>query len=86
MICKMARDRTEYGRDEKRGAVIKDYYGRLITESMQVLTIWAAYYKELLGGKGAASCLELASSRARLRERWKWLRLDRKKWKQQRTI
>ena len=33
MIFKMARDRTEEGRDVKRGAVIKDNNGRLITES-----------------------------------------------------
>ena len=34
---KMARDRTEDGRDVKRGAVIKDNNGRLITESQKVL-------------------------------------------------
>ena len=27
-----------------------------------MLMIWAAYFKELLDGKGAASCLELPSS------------------------
>ena len=37
MISKMARDRTEDGRDVKRGAVIKDSNGRLITESQEVL-------------------------------------------------
>ena len=62
MIFKMARDRTEDGRDAKRGAVIKDNNGRLITESKDVLRIWAANFKELLNGKGAASCLELLSS------------------------
>ena len=36
------------GRNAKRGAVIKDNNGRLITESKVVLRIWAAYYKELL--------------------------------------
>ena len=46
----------------KRGAVIKDNNGRLITESKEVLRIWAANFKELLIGKGAASCLELPSS------------------------
>ena len=48
MIFKMARDRTEDGRDLKRGAVIKDNNGRLITESKEVLMI--------MGGKlqGAA--------------------------------
>ena len=61
MIFKMARDRTDDGRDVKRGAVIKDNHRRLITESKEVLRIWAAYYKELLNGNGAASCLELPS-------------------------
>ena len=37
MIFKMARVRTEDGRDVKRGAVIKDNNGRLITESQEVL-------------------------------------------------
>ena len=32
MIFKMARDRTEDGRDVKRGAVIKDNNGRLVTD------------------------------------------------------
>ena len=32
MIFKMARDRADDGRDMKRGAVIKDNNGRLITE------------------------------------------------------
>ena len=40
-IFKMARDRTEDGRDVERGAVIKDNNGRLITESKEVLRIWA---------------------------------------------
>ena len=62
MIFKMARDRTEDGSDTKRGAVIKDTNGRLITESMEVLRIRAANANELLNGKGAASCLELPSS------------------------
>ena len=31
MIFKMARDRTEDGRDVKRGAVIKDNHGRVTT-------------------------------------------------------
>ena len=61
MIFKMALDRswTENGKDMKRGAVIKDNYGRLITESVEDI---AASYKELLNGKGAASCLEFPSS------------------------
>ena len=62
MIFKMARDRTEDGRDVKRGAVIKDNNGRLITESKEALRIWASNFKELLNGKGAASCLKLPSS------------------------
>ena len=62
MIFKMARDRTDDGRDVKRGAVIKDNNGRLITESKEVLGIWAANFKELLNGNGAASCIELPSS------------------------
>ena len=62
MIFNMARDRTDDGRDVTRGAVIKDNNGRLITEIKAVLRTWAAYYKELLNGKGAASCLELPRS------------------------
>ena len=62
MIFKMAWDRTEDGREVKRGAMIKDNNGRLITENKEVLRIWAANFKELLNGKGAASCLELPSS------------------------
>ena len=62
MIFKMARGRTEDGREMKSGAVIYDNYGKFITESQEVLRIWAAYYKELLNGEGAASCLELPSS------------------------
>ena len=45
MIFKMAWDRTEDGRDVKRGAVIKDNNGRLITESKELLRIWAANFK-----------------------------------------
>ena len=55
MIFKMARDRTEDGREVKRGAVIKYNNGRLITESKELLRIWAANFKELLYGEGAAS-------------------------------
>ena len=62
MIFKMARDRTEDGRDVKRGAVVRDNNGMLFTESTEVLRIWAANFKELLNGKGSASCLELPSS------------------------
>ena len=62
MIVKMARDKTDDGRDMKRGAVIKDNNGRLIPESKGVLIIWAANVKELLNGKGAASYLEFPSS------------------------
>ena len=62
MIFKMARDITEDGRDVKRGAVIKDNNGRHITESKEVLRIWAANFKELPNGEGVASCLKLPSS------------------------
>ena len=55
IIFKMALDRTEDGREVKRGAVIKDNNGRLITESKELLSIWAANVKELLYGEGAAS-------------------------------
>ena len=62
MIFKMARDRTDDVRDIKRGTVIKDNNWRFITESQEVLGIWAANFKELLNGKGAASCLEVPRS------------------------
>ena len=42
--------------------MIKDNNGKLITESKEVLRIWAANVKELLNGNGAASCLELPNS------------------------
>ena len=45
-----------YRRDVKRYAVIKDNNGRLVTESKEVLRIWATHFKELLNGNGAASC------------------------------
>ena len=57
MILKMARDRTEDERDVKRGAVVKDNNGMLITESKEVLRIWAENFKELLNGKGTTSFL-----------------------------
>ena len=62
MIFKMAWGRTEDGRDVRRGAVINDNNGRLITESKEVLRIWVANFKKLLNGEGAVSCLELPSS------------------------
>ena len=62
IIFNMAHDRTEDGRDVKRGAVIEDNNGMFITESKEVLRIRAANFKELLNGKGEASCLELPSS------------------------
>ena len=55
MIFKMARDRTEDGREMKSGAVIYDNNGRLITESKELLRIWTANFKELLYVEGAAS-------------------------------
>ena len=39
MIFKMARDRTEDGRDLKRGAVIKYNNERLITDSKEALRL-----------------------------------------------
>ena len=39
MIFKMAQDRTEDGRGVKRGAVINDNNGSLITESKEMLRI-----------------------------------------------
>ena len=68
MIFKMARDRTEDGRDTKRGAVIQDTNGRLITESKEVLMIWPENFKELLNEKGAASCLEVEVEEIRQEE------------------
>ena len=62
MIFTMTRDKTEDGRDAKIGAVINDNNGRLVTAIKKVLRIWAANFKELLNGTGAASCLELPSS------------------------
>ena len=63
MTFKMARDRTEDDvRDVKRGVVIKGNNRRLFTESKEVLRIWATYFKKLLYGEGATSCLELPSS------------------------
>ena len=82
MIFKTARDITEDGRDVKRGAVIKDNNGRLITESKEMLRIWAANFKELLNGEGAASCLDLQSS---VRREVEVEEIGRKKWKQQCT-
>ena len=51
MIFKMARDSTGDGSDVKRGAVIKYNNGRLITDSKEVLRIWAANVRELLNEK-----------------------------------
>ena len=51
MIFKMARDRTEDGRGVKRGAVIKENNGRLITDNKDVSRKWAANFKEMLNGK-----------------------------------
>ena len=45
MIFKLARDRTEDRRNVKRGAVIKDNNGRLITESLFTRSV------EDMGGK-----------------------------------
>ena len=48
MVFKMARDKTDDGRDMKRGAVIRDNNGRFITERQEVFRMWAANFKELL--------------------------------------
>ena len=70
----------EQGRARTSGDVEEERVDRrLITESKEVLRIWAAYYKELLNGKGVEIT---ASSRARLGELWRY---DRKKLKQQST-
>ena len=66
-MFKSARRRTEDGRDVKRSAVINDNSGWLITESKEVLRIWATYLKELLNGKGSARCIDLPSSVGRER-------------------
>ena len=44
-MFKMARVRTDDGRDLKRGTMFKDNNGRLITESKEVLGVWARYFK-----------------------------------------
>ena len=41
----MARVRTDDGRDVKRGTMINDNNGRVITESKEVLRIWARCFK-----------------------------------------
>ena len=46
------------------------------------MRIWAAYFKQLLNGKGAASCLKLPSSVGREVDVYGY---DRKKWNQQCT-
>ena len=61
MIFKVARDRTEDGRDAKSGAVIKDNNGRIITESKELLRIWATYFKAA-ERKMISKCFELQSS------------------------
>ena len=82
MIFKMARDRTEDGRDAKRGAVIKDNNGRIITESKELLRIWATYFKAA-ERKMISKCFELQSS-VRKQVEVEEIGL-RKKWKQQYT-
>ena len=48
MIYKMARDRNEKSKDVKRGSVIKDKNGTLITYHNEVLHVWETYFKEML--------------------------------------
>ena len=50
------------GPEERCRDQVKDNNERLISESKEVLRIWAANFKELLNGKGAPSCLELPCS------------------------
>ena len=61
MIYKMARDRNEESKDVKRGSVIKDKNGTLITDHNAVLHVWETYFKELLN-KTEDSELELPST------------------------
>ena len=61
LIYKMARDRNEESKDVKRGSVIKDKNGTLITDHNRVLHVWETYFKELLN-KTEDSELELPSS------------------------
>ena len=48
MLYKMAQDRNEESEDVKRGSVIKDKNGTLITDHNAVLHVWETYFKELL--------------------------------------
>ena len=61
MIYRMARDRNEESKDVKRGSVIKDKNGTLITDHNAVLHVWETYFTELLN-KTDDSELELPSS------------------------
>ena len=57
----MARDRNEESKDVKRGSVIKDKNGTLITDHNAVLRVWETYFKELLN-KTEDSEMELPGS------------------------
>ena len=61
MTYNMARDRNEESKGVKRGSVIKDKNGTLITDHNAVLHVWETYFKELLN-KIEDSELELPSS------------------------
>ena len=61
IIYKMAWDRNEESKDVKRGSVIQDKNGTLITDHNAVLHVWETYFKELLN-KTEDSELELPSS------------------------
>ena len=61
MIYNMARDRNDESKAVKRGSVIKDNSGTLITYHTAVLHVWETYFKELLN-KTEDSELELPSS------------------------
>ena len=61
MIYNMARDRNDESNAVKRGSVIMDNSGTLITYHTAVLHVWETYFKELLN-KTEDSELELPSS------------------------
>ena len=61
MIYNIARDRNEESKYVKRGSVLKDKNGALITDNNTVLHVWETYFKELLN-KTEDSELEHPSS------------------------
>ena len=61
MICKMARDGDENIKDVKGGILIKEKYGKLLTEQEAVVKICESYFKELLNREGNNKDMELPS-------------------------